>query len=91
MRIYSEMKASVYVNGYYAQDFYMHEGVCLGCPVSPLVFSLYMDRLEAFIESHLFSHMTATERYTIRVAGILLPSLLFSDNFLFIVTEIQMV
>ena len=49
-----------------------------------------MDRLEAFVESNLVSHLTATEKCTIRVAGILLPSLLFEDNIVFMGTDMHM-
>ena len=91
MRMYTNIKASVCVNGTYAQAFPMHEGVRQGCPASPLVFSLYMDRLEAFVESNLLSHLTATEKRAIRVAGILLPSLLFSDDIVFMGTDMGVV
>ena len=65
----------------------MHEGVRQGCPGSPLVFSLYMDRLEAFLESNLLTHLTAPEKHALRVAGILLPSLLFIDDIVFLTTQ----
>ena len=91
MRMYTNIKASVCVNGAQAQAFPMHEGVRQGCPASPLVFSLYMDRLEAFVESNLLSHLTATEKRAIRVAGILLPSLLFADDIVFMGTDMRVV
>ena len=65
----------------------MHEGLRQGCPASPLVFSLYMDRLEAFLESNLLAHLTAPEKHALWVAGILLPSLLFSDDIVFLATQ----
>ena len=55
------------------------------------MFSLYIDQLEAFVESNLLSHLTATEKRAIRVAGILLPSLLFADEIVFIGTDIRVV
>ena len=67
----------------------MHEGVRQGCPASPLVFSLYMDRLEAFLESNLLTHLTAPEKRALRVAGILLPSLLFADDIVFMGTDMR--
>ena len=50
-----------------------------------------MDRLEAFVESNLLSHLTATEKRAIRVAGILLPSLLFADDIVFMGTDMGVV
>ena len=50
-----------------------------------------MDWLEAFVESNLLSHLTATEKCAIRVAGILLPSLLFSDDIVFMGTDMRVV
>ena len=50
-----------------------------------------MDWLEAFVESNLLSHLTATEKRAIRVAGILLPSLLFLDDILFMGTDMHVV
>ena len=50
-----------------------------------------MDWLEAFVESNLLSHLTATEKCAIRVAGILLPSLLFSDDIVFMGTDMHVV
>ena len=41
------------------------------------------------MESNLLSHLTATEKYAIRVAGILLPILLFSENIVFIGTNVH--
>ena len=50
-----------------------------------------MDRLEVFVESNLLSHLTATEKRAIRVAGILLPSLLFADDIVFMGTDMGVV
>ena len=46
-----------------------------------------MDRLEAFVKSNLLSHLTATGKCAIRVAGILLPSLPFSNDIVFMGTD----
>ena len=40
----------VYIEGNYMDAFPMHEGVCQGCPASPLMLSLYMDQLEVCLE-----------------------------------------
>ena len=50
-----------------------------------------MDRLEAFVESNLLSHLTATKKRTIRLAGILLPSLLFVDDIVFLGSDMWVV
>ena len=50
-----------------------------------------MDWLEAFVESYLLSLLTSTGKHAIRVAGILLPSLLFEDGIVFIGTDIHVV
>ena len=44
------------------------------------MFSLYADRVEAFIHSELLSHALAQERAVVRLAGLTLPLLLFADN-----------
>ena len=80
MRMYTDFKASVCIYSQISEPFMMHEGVRQGCPASPLVFSLYMDRLEAFLESNLLAHLAASEKRALRVAGIRLPSLLFADD-----------
>ena len=43
------------------------------------------------MESNLLSHLTATEKRAIRVAGILLLSLLFADDIVFMGTDMRMV
>ena len=65
----------------------MHEGFREGCPASPLVFSLYIDRLKALLESNLLAHLTSPEKYALRFPGIQLPSLLFSDDIVFLATQ----
>ena len=87
MRIYTNIKASFCVNSQFSDPFMMHEGVRQGYPSSPLVFSQYMDRLEALLESNLLAHLTAPEKCALRVAGILLPSLLLADDISFLDTH----
>ena len=43
------------------------------------------------MESNFLSHLTATEKRAIRVAGILLSSLLFSDDIVFMGMDIWVV
>ena len=47
--------------------------------------------MQDFVESKLLSHLTATEKCAIRVAGILLPSLLFLGDIVFMGTDIWVV
>ena len=87
MRIYTDIKALFCINYQSFEPYLMHKGVRQGWPARPLVFSLYMDRLKAFLESNLLAHLTAFEKHALRVAGILLSSLLFSDNIVFLSTQ----
>ena len=43
------------------------------------------------MESNLLSHLTATEKRAIRESGILLPSFLFSDDIVFMGTDMHVV
>ena len=43
------------------------------------------------MESNLLSHLTATKKRAIRVAGILLPSLLFTDEIVFMGTYVRVI
>ena len=55
-----------------------------------LLFSLYIDRLKALTESNLLAHLIAPEKDALRVAGILLPSLLLpilAENIVFLATQ----
>ena len=85
--MYTDIKVSRYVNSQFYEPFVIYKGVGQGCTASLLVFSLYMDRLEAFLESNLLGHLTALEKPALRVAGILLSSLFFANNFVFLATQ----
>ena len=45
-----------------------------------------MDRLERFLTSQVVAHLSAKERDAIRFAGVLVPSLLFADDIVFMGT-----
>ena len=81
------MRASVCVEGDYGAPFDMREGVRQGCPASPLLFSLYMDRLERFLSSEVLASLSARELDAIRLVGLLLPMLLFADDIVFLATS----
>ena len=49
-RMYHDIRASVLIGSEYSAPFPMREGVRQGCPASPLVFSLFADRVEQFID-----------------------------------------
>ena len=46
-----------------------------------------MDGLKTFLEFYLLAHLTAPKKYALRVAGILLPSLPFEDDIVFLATQ----
>ena len=56
--MYTDISASVLIGRDYSRPFRMVEGVRQGCPASPLVFSLYMDRLEEYMRSERLAGMT---------------------------------
>ena len=77
--MYTDIRAQVVVDGALAPEFPQEQGALQGCPASPLVFSLFMDRLKAFILQELECG-TVAEHESVRVAGLLLPLLLFADD-----------
>ena len=50
------------------------------------MFSLYMDRLEGFLEQGLLANLTAVEKHAVQIVGLLIPGLLFADDILFLST-----
>ena len=50
------------------------------------MFSLYMDRLEGFLEQGLLANLTTVEKWAVQIAGLLIPGLLFADDILFLST-----
>ena len=44
--MYTDIRASILIGQAFSRPFEMREGVRQGCPASPLVFSLYADRIE---------------------------------------------
>ena len=78
--MYTDIRASILIGQAFSRPFKMHEGVRQGCPASPLVFSLYADCIEKFLQSELVAHLSTWVRATIRIAGLSLPVLLFADD-----------
>ena len=74
----------VYIQMHFPDAFSMDEGVGQCCIVKPLVLSLYMNKLEAYIESNTLVHIMAAKKHAIRISGILLPELLFAAHTVFI-------
>ena len=89
--MYTNIRACLCINGSYDQVFLMQKGVFWGCLVRPLMFSLYMNCWEVFVELELFIHLIATKKYVIWMAGILLPILLFLDDILFMTSDVKVV
>ena len=48
-RMYTDIRAAVCIGQHFSLSFAVNDGVRQGCPASPLVFSLFMDRLERFL------------------------------------------
>ena len=57
-----------------------------GCPASPRVFALFVDRLENHIEKEC-STWTEPARKKVRAAGAMVPLLLFADDIVLASTE----
>ena len=79
IQMYTSIRAQVVIDGNLSHPFDLHLGVRQGCPASPLVFSLFMDRREEWIACGV-SDLTAREQDAARVAGMLIPMLLFADD-----------
>lgn len=75
------------MDGQLGTSFGLDEGVRQGCPASPTVFSLYMDRLEAFLAAEL-STCSARERAKVRFLGMMLPLMLFADDIVLLARDI---
>ena len=90
-RMYEQVQASVVIGRDYSDSFELREGVRQGCPASPLVFSLYMDRLESYLASAVLRHLSGGERDSIRLAGCLVPLLLFADDIVVMATQREVV
>ena len=90
-RMYESVRASVLLGKEYSRPFDMREGVRQGCPASPLIFSLYMDRLETFLRSEVVAGLSGEEKAAIRLSGSLIPLLLFADDIVIMATSLAVV
>ena len=66
-----------------SEPFDVAKGVRQGCPASPLVFALYVDRLAEMVDSET-REWSRWERDQVRLAGMLVPLLLFADDMVLI-------
>ena len=78
-RMYSDVLACVLRDSLLSSQFPVCLGMLQGCPASPIVFSLFLDRLEAFLDQEAGTG-TASEIEAVRCAGLLIPLLLFADD-----------
>ena len=85
--MYTGILAAMCIGGCFAPAFDMHKGVCQGYPASPLVFSLFMDRLEKHLADGILSFLSSREKQAIWIAGLLIPYLLFADDIVFMATN----
>ena len=78
-RMYTDVQACVLRDSHLSAQFPVRLGVLQGCPASPIVFSLFLDRLEAFLD-HEAAEGTASKIEAVWCAGLLIPLLLFADD-----------
>ena len=76
-RMYADVQACVLWDSLLSLQFCL--GVLQRCPASPIVFSLFLDHLEAFLDQEAGTG-TASEIEAVRCAGLLIPLLLFVDD-----------
>ena len=72
-QMYMGIRAAMYIGGRFAPAFDLHEGVCQGCSASPVVFSLFIDRLEKHLADGVLSHLFSRKKQSIMIAGCLIP------------------
>ena len=78
------------VDGDLSDSFTVDRGVRQGCPASPLIFSLFLDRIEEYIRLHM-DEWDYDERESVRMAGLLLPLLLFADDMVLVGRSVELV
>lgn len=71
------------MNVKYTCTFDMHNGINQVYLASPLIFSLLIDQLEAFLPCIVMTNLIAKERMSICIAGVLVLMLLFADDIIF--------
>lgn len=81
--MYSNIIAAICLDGNYTRAFEMNSGVRQGCPIPPLVFSLYMDRLEKCLESDVMHYLNTGKLRSVHIARLLVPILLLADDSIF--------
>ena len=77
--MYTNVRGNVLHGRDIGADFSVDGGVLQGCPASPRVFALFMDRLEKFLLEKCEA-WPEWKRRKVRVAGVLCPLLLFADD-----------
>ena len=70
--IYSNANSIVCSNNLYSKPFPHSKGVCQRCNLSPLLFNLFMDDLEGYLENHSLS--------SCQLNSYRLPLILFADD-----------
>ena len=78
-RMYSDVQACVLRDSLLSSQFPVRLGVLQGCPASPIMFGLFLDRLEAFLDQEAGTG-TTSEIEAVWCAGLLIPLLLFADD-----------
>lgn len=68
-------------------DMMYTKGVKQGCPLSPLLFGIYFDRVTAFVEQQLQGN--ACKSGIIKVLSMQLTMLLFADDVVILATSVD--
>ena len=59
--------------------------------MSPLLFSLFVDQLDGFLQSHVVAWLSSAEQCSVQVVGLLIPALLFANDPLLLGTSCRVV
>jgi hypothetical protein len=78
--MYASVRLQVRAGGELGEPFASHVGVKQGCPLSPLLFGLFMDRLEPWLEAQCPTEGAA-------LAGQLVRALLYADDVALVATS----
>ena len=88
--MYQDITAQAKSQGTLGEPVKVQEGVKQGCPLSPLLFSLFLDRLEAILDMHI-THLTSSNRkHIIHIGALPICLLLFADDLVLLATSLDM-
>ena len=79
--LYKNTYVNVSINGHLSEQVYIKSGVKQGCPLSPLLFTLFLSDLGLFIE---------TAPHGILIRGVRISGLLFIDDLVIIARDLSL-